>query len=526
MGSTTMKCLIVLCLLASYAVHAVSSLKVGVVEYTPETDPSVSDVESARAVLRTNLENYNQYLSRAEDSAAQLLVFPEYGLYGSSANLNRTQLMYFAEWLVAPSGINPCQDPFFNTRAGISEIQAIPNTQDARFYALPALSCMALKYKVNLGVDFATYVMDPKTGTKMLYNTFLLFDSFGTIVASYFKSHLYKSESLLFDVPPVVTPTVFSPDEHTRFGMLVCFDIMFPYPLQSLMERNITGMLVTSWWVNTGPVITSLPFWQAYARYFDIDVVVSTVGASWFNSGSGVFRAGGQMLDYTYNSGIEPRDEMVIVDLPLNPRPAFPPRESSASSFQSTNTTRGTRVSLTRKAQLKKPQKQQQPPSPRQQELCGAMIMDIQKIVTPTASLSARAGDVQCSLDISYERIDAAKPHALVAMDGLFNGVICVKSCSLVQCLDAGNCSPVSGAMHSQAIVRKAKLCIDTTAESFAASRFFPLFAGNSTIPYPPEALDVLVSESRTSECLQVGHSSWKPAPIVALSLFGRVWGI
>jgi len=69
------------------------------------------------------------------------------------------------------------------------------------------------------------------------YNTEVVFDEKGTIIAKYHKMHPWFAEA--FDTPPKNLVT-FTTSFGVKFGLMVCFDIAFPSPGPELVKMGVT----------------------------------------------------------------------------------------------------------------------------------------------------------------------------------------------------------------------------------------------------------------------------------------------
>ena len=132
--------------------------------------------------------------------------------------------------------------------------------------------------------------------------------------AKYHKSHLYYEPQ--FDAPAVPDVVWFESDFGIRFGLMICFDIMFEEPQMSLYHRHgIRNFLWSSWWVNEPPLITGTQVELARSLSLPSNFLASGIGLSWYNSGSGIYSYG-DPLQHWYNIGSKPISRMMIAELP------------------------------------------------------------------------------------------------------------------------------------------------------------------------------------------------------------------
>jgi pantetheine hydrolase len=74
---------------------------------------------------------------------------------------------------------------------------------------------------------------------KYIFNTALAIDEKGNLVAKYYKMHIFNFINV-FDTPKKVDIVYFDTYFGVRFGMFICYDIMFPHPPYDLLQLNIT----------------------------------------------------------------------------------------------------------------------------------------------------------------------------------------------------------------------------------------------------------------------------------------------
>jgi hypothetical protein len=82
------------------------------------------------------------------------------------------------------------------------------------------------------------------------------------------------------------------------------------------------------------------------------------------------------------------------------------------------------------------------------------------------------------------------------------------------------------GQIQTYGTFKRSMLCVATNAESFHATRFFPIFTSNFTAVYDPSQLSISVEDrvSSVTECLETEDDL--SGGILNLALYGRVWGI
>ena len=64
--------------------------------------------EEARAIMTANVDSYEKYIIKAKSENVDIMVFPEYGLYGPNFP-NRDAVLPYLE-MIPNAGANPCDE--------------------------------------------------------------------------------------------------------------------------------------------------------------------------------------------------------------------------------------------------------------------------------------------------------------------------------------------------------------------------------------------------------------------------------
>lgn len=175
------------------------------------------------------------------------------------------------------------------------------------------------------------------------YNTEVVFNKAGCLVAKYHKQHLFLAEKLKFDTPKVVQHSYFD-TEFGRFGLMICFDAVYKDPAVELVTNfNVTDIIFSTAWMNVFPHYVSVAYHSGLARTLRVNYLSSNLHyvSSRF-VGSGVYGPSG-IIDYTYNL-TSPLGQLVVAKVPVNnrsnvehgqkPKP-MPLLSNPSSTFQS-----------------------------------------------------------------------------------------------------------------------------------------------------------------------------------------------
>lgn len=190
---------------------------------------------SPTELLAENLKLYEGLAAMAARNGVQILVFPEFGLTAVS-DTSRASLYPFAQPLPEADGtIVPCSDAAF---------QSTDNT------ILRTVSCMASLNKIALLVNTIDSIACDKAANKdcpadgrFLYNTDMVLDETGALVAKYHKSHEWPTLKPPYDQAPEPSQVTFKPSWGPEFGIFTCFDIAFSNPAVELARQGVSHFL-------------------------------------------------------------------------------------------------------------------------------------------------------------------------------------------------------------------------------------------------------------------------------------------
>eukprot|EP01126_Amoeba_proteus_P053594 TRINITY_DN6538_c0_g2_i2.p1 TRINITY_DN6538_c0_g2~~TRINITY_DN6538_c0_g2_i2.p1 ORF type:complete len:451 (-),score=74.37 TRINITY_DN6538_c0_g2_i2:82-1434(-) len=245
------------------------------------------------------------FMKEAQDSNVQIIVFPEYGLYGPIFT-TRYDVLPFLE-NIPDVGTNPCLD-----WKDSSQKYEFPITYRA--------SCMARKYGMVLVLDMGDKVMCtnqsesnkcPDSGF-FQYNTQVAYDEQGKLLGKYHKRHLYYEPEFDYGQGK---PQNFTTSFGVNFGMFICFDIVFRDPPISLVMEGISDFVFSSWWVNTPPLLTATIMQQSWSLVFGRNILASNSGHSWSSSGSGIYHNGKALNFYYNNDPTSEHSKLLIADV-------------------------------------------------------------------------------------------------------------------------------------------------------------------------------------------------------------------
>lgn len=221
------------------------------VKTPPEEDYYHAAVVEYMAVSGTNAEetlnlNTNRYVDIISQAAkvADIVVFPEGGL-------NNGDLTLFVEIPYEKYGIVSAE-----------------STHDA----IRNLSQAARDYDVYVAINI--HEEEHTINGTIRYNTNVIFDRNGSIIARYRKYNLF-SETIL-NVTPDPEYIYFDTDFGVRFGTFTCFDILFKEPSLTLVQKyNVTDIITTQHWFSELPFLTAVQEQAAWSYRTNANMLAS-----------------------------------------------------------------------------------------------------------------------------------------------------------------------------------------------------------------------------------------------------------
>ncbi|XP_014489018.1 PREDICTED: vanin-like protein 1 isoform X2 [Dinoponera quadriceps] len=253
---------IIICLLIACAniAHQVSTpnsetYTAAVVEFPP-----VHEID-AESTLKANTDSYIRNIKIANASDVDIIVFPEDGL--TTISLPGREKM--DDWsTIIPAAFKnyiPCDE---NT-IKVSE-------------TLRRISCAAKENRIYVVINIAEKLpCDNSTCTKYdeaYYNTNVVFDRNGKIIARYRKTNLFVEPQFnITRIPEIVT---FDTDFGVTFGTFICFDILFKIPALLLTRiHQITDIVYPTAWFSEMPFLTAVQTQAGWSFAEDVNLLVA-----------------------------------------------------------------------------------------------------------------------------------------------------------------------------------------------------------------------------------------------------------
>jgi len=261
--------------------------------------------EAALFYIEANLLILEAQVVQAARNGTQIILLPEDGIHGYR-HLNRQTLRPFLEYVpVTADGSIPCFEEEYDDS-----------------YITKRLSCIAAENNIYVAANYGTVVQGCEYcehGGECFYNTDVVFDNEGSMIAVYHKFNLWTSELKSYDIDQSPTIITFDTEDMGTFGLSVCEDLLWRSPVVDLVDQEgiDTLLLPLSWW-DMFPHQLAHSNEDAWARGLQVNVMsANTHSSSGWTSGSGLYTSTGHeayVHDLTPGKGT-----LLIADLPIKP---------------------------------------------------------------------------------------------------------------------------------------------------------------------------------------------------------------
>ena len=337
---------------------------------------------------------------------ANIIVFPEYGLTGFG--YTRQSFRPFLENIPDPKKVswNACQDPQANSSSPI----------------LHRLSCLAKTYNMYLVANMGDLKPCNKstdkhcpTDGRYQYNTNIVFDDEGKLVARYHKQHPFLNEMKVVDRPLVPEYITFE-TPFGKFGTFICFDVLFHDPAVPLVTKyKVDHIVFPTAWFDVLPLFAAIGFHGSWARGMEVNFLgANTHVPRLLNTGSGIYSPTGVKK---YYRSLSSNGSLSVAALPRDPK-NFPHNISvvKAEKRQRRDTWSGDSF---------------------YSDLFGDLFL-FKKLSKPEGTLDVcyNGSDICCSLTYKMKDKRADEMYAVGIFDGLHTkeGQYYLRICALIKC--------------------------------------------------------------------------------------------
>ncbi|KAH9516028.1 Vascular non-inflammatory molecule 2 [Dermatophagoides farinae] len=197
---------------------------------------------------------------------------------------------------------------------------------DSSVSVLKRLSCLAMKYEIFL----VAQLLDKQPCTRnittecrdnyYIYNTAVLFDRVGQLVAKYHKMQPYGE---MFLDPAQHDELIYIDTSLGRFGFQICFDIIYKKPGHILAtEYDVDTIIFPTHWMDEAPFLSASQFQMAWAFGNNVSLLASNIHHPFQagSLGSGIYNGGPERTFLNAHFTEDDAERLVIGRLPIHPR--------------------------------------------------------------------------------------------------------------------------------------------------------------------------------------------------------------
>lgn len=160
---------------------------------------------------------------------------------------------------------------------------------------MKSISCAAQRYGLYVVINLSEKVKcigercSNNKDAHDFYNTNVVFDRAGTVIARYRKYNLYDEPFMNKTAKPELS--IFKTDFNVTFGQFICFDILYELPaLQLLREKRITDVIFSTHWFSELPFLTANQIQTAWSFANNVNFLGSGFNSPKSGSGgSGIY---------------------------------------------------------------------------------------------------------------------------------------------------------------------------------------------------------------------------------------------
>ncbi|XP_011165377.1 vanin-like protein 1 [Solenopsis invicta] len=247
-----------------------TTYRAAVAEYPPKYLTNSSET------LKVNSDAYVRLIAEAAGNKADIIVFPEDGLTTIPLPIREEM----GDWTTVIPSASDNYTPCNQNTVEVSE-------------TLRKISCAASNNEIYVVINIAekaACTVEPCPKDKVFYyNSNVVFDRTGKIIAKYRKTNLFGEYQ--FNVTAVPEVVSFDTDFGVKFGTFICFDILFREPALNLTrDHQVTDIVFPTAWFSEAPFLTGVQTQAGWSFAEDVNLLASGYNRPGSgNAGSGIY---------------------------------------------------------------------------------------------------------------------------------------------------------------------------------------------------------------------------------------------
>lgn len=196
---------------------------------------------------------------------ADILVVPEDGIVFSENS--RDETLRFGEF-IPNHPTQMCQSQYARTHPIVHRLSCIAKSNHLYLEA----NVIDIQPCRNLNKTSCPKWSDGQ----FAFNTAVLFDKFGTLLAKYHKIHLFPTELYKNTPPTVELVSVATPIG--RLGLQTCFDLLYKSPGHELVSQGLVDtILFSTSWYDQHPFMSANQFQWSWANAHSVNLLAANI---------------------------------------------------------------------------------------------------------------------------------------------------------------------------------------------------------------------------------------------------------
>lgn len=261
--------------------------------------------ESAVKTVELNLELYDRSAKLAKENGADIIVFAEDGILGV---FDRDNAHIVGETVPDHQG-QFCDGKYATSNRIIHRLSCISSTHKI-YIAANLIDIQPCSNSTNDKNHTC-----PHDGF-YAFNTAVLFDKSGTLLAKYHKIHLFGE---LSKNPAIEEKLVYVKTEIGNLGLQVCFDLLYKTPGHLMAKQKlIDTLLFPTSWVEESPFLTAVQAQLSWSLNHKVNLLAANIHHPQASKkGSGIYVGSTQKFEVV--NYLDASTRLLIANLPIKP---------------------------------------------------------------------------------------------------------------------------------------------------------------------------------------------------------------